>query len=568
MRNNKLMGCNKNGGPQVEEPQVEEKEPKVGNANGQPIEEPQLEEGRAAWIHNYEQARRFIREAPGCGDSYSLTNIQNLMARLGNVQERLSAIHVAGTNGKGSVCACICQILQEAGYRTGLYSSPAVFDEAETIRINGVPISSQGFVQAAAMVQRACAKMQRDGMAHPSAFEIETAVAFCCFYMEKCDYVVLETGMGGAKDATNIIRHPVCSVLTSISKDHMAFLGETLEEIAAEKAGIIKPGCPCVTAQQQPEVMDVLQRAANKAGSRLVVAIDGLLASYEYDSRESRLSLSDSSAQALPVGNRGSVQPLPVDNRGSSARPLLRGKCDSAGPLPVGDRGSSAGPLPAGDRRSSAGPLPAGDRGSSAGPLPAGDRGSSAGPATAGSRQIHCALTGAWQRQNIACALAAVRILQECGVSVPVWAVEQGLAKVRLPGRLERIHEKPDIYIDGAHNEGAALALKETVQNCFTNTKIVYIIGVLADKEYEAVLRLLLPFAAQVFTVTPENERALPGRALAAAASKYKAQVSYAPSVAQAARLAADAAGEQGVVLAFGSFSYLGKLKRAVEDFL
>lgn len=415
------------------------------------------------------------KQAPDERIDYELTNIRNLMARLGNIQDKLSVIHVAGTNGKGSVCACIARILQEAGFRTGLYASPAVFDRLEIIKINDMQIPQQAYAKIMAVIQDVCAKMQADGLAHPTAFEMDTAAAFSYFYQEKCNFVVLEAGMGGAKDAVNIIAHPVCSVFTSISLDHMAYLGGTLWEIAEAKAGIIKSGCPCVSSRQAPEVLEVLSRTAADMGSRFVTAREDRIRGFTYDGWGSRFELEE---------------------------------------------------------------------------------------------EVYCPLAGAWQQENISCALAVVFLLQEEGVRIPAKAVRRGLSAVRLPGRFERIFTKPDIYIDGAHNEGAALALEETVKHCFADRKIVYIIGVLADKEYGKLLRILLPYAVRVFTVTPEHARALDGGKLAVEAGRIHPAVSFAPSVSKAVKEAADAAGADGVVLAFGSFSYLRDLRQAVKDVL
>ncbi len=423
---------------------------------------------------NYGQARKFIEEIGKSGSVYGLESIKSLMRHLGNIQEPLRVIHVAGTNGKGSVCACISKILQAAGFRTGTYLSPAVFSYRESFQVNGMPISRELFAELAGTVRAACVQMLKEGLPHPTAFEVETAVAFCYFQRENCDYVVLETGMGGAEDATNLVTHPVCSVFTSISRDHTAFLGSTLAEIAQAKSGIIKPGCPCVTSVQEPEVMEVIQKTAASKNCSVWTADDTVLGQYEYDALESRFVL------------------------------------DGA--------------------------------------------------------QVHCALTGAFQKQNIACALAVVRLLRELQVQISRGAVIEGLEQVFMPGRFERIHEKPDVYIDGAHNEAAAQFLKETVQNCFTNRKIVYIIGVLADKEYEKVLEAMLPYAAKAYTVTPDNRRALDGQKLARKAGRYHPAVSYVPDINEALKQAVQAAGTGGVVLAFGSFSYLRALRQAVKD--
>lgn len=440
---------------------------------------------------NYQKAREFVKEAGKNGSIYGLDSIKSLMSRLGNVHRQLSILHAAGTNGKGSVCTMLAQILAAQGYKTGQYASPAVFHPLEIIKINGAAVSKEQFAQAAGDVRAACAQMTQEGLAHPTAFEIETAIAFCCFQREACDFVVLETGLGGELDATNVTEHPVCSILTSISRDHMAILGDTLQEIAAAKAGIIKPGCPCVTAVQPSEVMEVLQKAAAQKGSMLRIADARLfLSRFSYSAQGSAFETGKSSSQQA-----GGL--LPPD------------LCGLQGTL---------------------------------------------------------ALAGACQKQNLACVLAAVSLLREKGIRITADAVLKGLAGACLAGRFEKIGTGPDFYIDGAHNEGAALLLRETVQGCLAGRRLVYIIGMLADKEYEKVLRVMLPLASRVFTVTPDNPRALDGKLLAEKAAQLCADAAYVPDICDAAALARRAAGTGGAVLAFGSFFYLGDLKQAVMD--
>lgn len=213
----------------------------------------------------------FLEKARALGSVPGLANMRNLMKELGNVQEKLAIIHVAGTNGKGSVSAMLEQILRMSGCRTGRYSSPAVFCEEERYQINGVYINKETYHTILSEIAEACARLTGRGLLHPTLFEIETALAFLWFYREECQVVILETGMGGALDATNIIEKPLMSVITSISMDHMAFLGETLSEIAAQKAGIIKEGCPVVTARQEPEVYEVLKEACREKHTDLVM---------------------------------------------------------------------------------------------------------------------------------------------------------------------------------------------------------------------------------------------------------------------------------------------------------
>ena len=206
----------------------------------------------------YEEALAYIQQLNNRGIALGLERIETLLARLGSPQDTLHCIHVAGTNGKGSVCAFMDSALRKAGLRVGRYSSPAVLEYLECIQINGASISEHDFAAALTQVREACLAMEQDGQELPTVFEVETAVAFLYFAQQQCDYVLLEVGMGGRLDSTNVIAKPVLSVITPVSLDHTAMLGDTLAAIAAEKGGIIKDGCAVVLGPQQQEALDVL----------------------------------------------------------------------------------------------------------------------------------------------------------------------------------------------------------------------------------------------------------------------------------------------------------------------
>lgn len=207
----------------------------------------------------YAEALAFIEQLNSKGIILGLERMQQLLYLLGNPQKGLRCIHVAGTNGKGSVCAFIDSALQYAGLRVGRYISPTLFHYRERIQINREYIEEQDLADLAEQVQAACRKMQQQKQELPTAFEAETAIAFLYFQNKQCDYVILEAGMGGRLDSTNVIEKPVLSVLTTIDLDHTKMLGNTLQEIAREKAGIIKPGCPVIIGPQKPEAENVLQ---------------------------------------------------------------------------------------------------------------------------------------------------------------------------------------------------------------------------------------------------------------------------------------------------------------------
>ena len=222
---------------------------------------------------DYQQSRAYIRDAEQyAGGALDLTNIKELMKRLGNPQDQLKYIHVAGTNGKGSVIAYLYTTLMKAGYHVGRYISPSVYSYREKIETEGKPISREKFAEQTTRVAAVIEEMTAEGLAHPTPFEIETAVAFLFFAEEKCDPVILEVGMGGITDATNLITTTELAVLVPISMDHQSFLGNTISEIAEKKAGIIKPGSSVVTIGQETEALEVIKKTGAEAGADVCVA--------------------------------------------------------------------------------------------------------------------------------------------------------------------------------------------------------------------------------------------------------------------------------------------------------
>ena len=214
----------------------------------------------------------FLDSLNSLGSVPGLTSIKELLHRLDNPETGVKVIHIAGTNGKGSTGAFIDSILCTAGFVTGRYVSPAVEDPLEIIRISGHNIDSDNFNKIIYRVKKSCEDMVRDGFMHPTRFEVETAAAILFFAEKNVDYAIVECGMGGLYDATNVFDNPVCSVITPVSYDHMQFLGNSLTEIAVNKAGIIKEGCPVVTSKQPKEVMDVLEKTAKECSCELILA--------------------------------------------------------------------------------------------------------------------------------------------------------------------------------------------------------------------------------------------------------------------------------------------------------
>ena len=453
----------------------------------------------------FEEARSFIAESSKTGSILGLESICNLMSELGNIQDELPVIHIAGTNGKGSTGAYLQAIFEMAGLTTARYCSPAVFDPLEIFQYCGKNISESEYAHVMSQVKTACDILVSKGKAMPTVFEIETAAAFVWFYQKKPDIVLLEVGMGGETDATNIVKNPLASVITTISRDHMGFLGEKVEEIAAVKAGIIKEKCPVFSAAQQSGVEQVLFEHANRKQAELRMVDENVCELLK--EKVGQLSFSYKGKNYV-TGMAGLYQMKNAALAIEVAEYLL--------PKLMEKKESKVSVKRIVQERISKEEI--------------------------SREEIHKEEIG---REEI---------------------IKKGIEAARWAGRFEMIQKEPLVIMDGAHNEDAAKQLAQTVHNCFPKQKLTYIIGVLADKEHEKMLELMLPYADQVYTVTPGNPRALDGKQLAEEVRNFHQKVEACDSVTEALKKALQQAKEKKEpVLAFGSLSYLGELKRAIE---
>ncbi len=428
---------------------------------------------------NYRETMEYIEDMSYLGSVPGLESTAELCRRLGDPQEGLFFVHIAGTNGKGSALAYVYSILRTAGYRAGLYTSPAVYAYRERIQVNGKEILAREFALLMSLVREEADAMEAEGLPHPTVFEMETAAAFLHFKEQHCDIVLMECGMGGDLDATNIVRNTLVAAFSSISMDHMAFLGNTLQEIAAHKVGIIKPGAEIVSGIQQPEVSELLRRRAGDAEIRAV--------------ERERLS-------RIKCG-------------------LERQRFDYV---------SDSGIL---------------------------------------YRHLEISLAGLTQPENAALAVEIMEALGKKGFSVTEKQLRDGLGAAKWGYRFEIAARKPYFILDGAHNEDAAKRLAESIRFYFTNKKILYIMGMLKDKEYEKVIAHTYAYAEQIITVTPPGQaRALSGHELAETASGYHPKVTEAGSLEEAVEMAYLLTEKDWVIIAFGSLSYLGALGRILKD--
>jgi dihydrofolate synthase / folylpolyglutamate synthase len=396
----------------------------------------------------YAEAIQFLYGLRLFGAKFGLENTRQLAAPAGNPQGQLRFIHIAGTNGKGSTCAMLESVYRAAGLRVGLFTSPHLVSFRERIQVNRELISEADVVRLVTEMQPRLATFP--AAYHPTFFEVITVMALCYFVRQKCDLVIWETGLGGRLDATNIVT-PLASVITNIGLDHQPWLGETLAEIAAEKAGIIKPGVPALTATNEPEALAVIETTAQRLGS-----------------------------------------------------PLTQVTADHA------------------------------------------------------SRITHHALAGEHQRLNAALALATVARLQTV---LPVTQAQQqsGLAHVHWPGRFQIISQPNGrtLVLDGAHNPAGVEALVAALRAHFPDIKPTLIIGMLADKDWQAMCQRLAGRAAQVLTVPVKSERTTPAEDLAAACG---AGADRPPAIACSSLAAAleQAAGASLVVIT-GSLYLIGE---------
>ncbi|MCM1081842.1 MAG: bifunctional folylpolyglutamate synthase/dihydrofolate synthase [Clostridium sp.] len=218
---------------------------------------------------DFTEAMQYIEEKNKLGQRPGLERIKELLRRLGNPQDKVKCLHIAGTNGKGSIFAFLQDVLTEAGCRVGRYISPTIFHYLERFWIDGSYVDEAAFAKALTKVAKQAEEMEQDGYMSPTAFEIETAVAFCLFLEARVEFALVECGMGGLMDGTNVISNPYMTVMAQISRDHMQFLGDTLSEIAYQKAGIIKENGICVCAPQTDEANAVIKKTCEEKNTRL-----------------------------------------------------------------------------------------------------------------------------------------------------------------------------------------------------------------------------------------------------------------------------------------------------------
>ena len=370
---------------------------------------------------NYKETVCYI-ESISMGDRRGLDDTTKLLAALGNPEKKLKIIHVAGTNGKGSVCTYLSEMLMAMGYSVGLYTSPYLEVFNERIRLNGQNIPDKDLVKHFAVVKEKLEVLSKDEDFSPSQFDIITAGAYCYYAEKNPDFVVLEVGLGGEFDSTNTCT-PLISVITSISLDHTEFLGSTITEIAGAKAGIIKQNIPAVLYHQSEKIETVVKNKAHQMDAPLYIA-----------------DFSNINIQSKSIYG----QTLSVKVQGRSFE------------------------------------------------------------------NIRLTIPGTHQAKNFVTALTAMIVLDQEGIlqGFDENIVRTGAKNAKWNGRTELFRENPVTILDGAHNADGSLAFANYIKEYLADYHIVFVFGVLADKEINIIADNLMPLADEIIITEPHNYRA------------------------------------------------------------
>ena len=407
---------------------------------------------------------------------FGLQNITTLSAALGNPHLALPCVHIAGTNGKGSTAAMLESILRTAGLRTGLYTSPHLERVNERIRIGGEDVSDEDFAASWTQVHSAIELLMASSAlpAHPTYFECVTAMAFLIFAQKRLDIAVYEVGLGGRLDSTNIVT-PEVAVITSIDFDHESLLGHSIAEIAAEKAGIIKPGVTVVCSAERPEAREVVANRCRELGSPLI----DLNSTFRVRSTHSV----DGRYPALAMYRNGNPRFLSLNP-----------------------------------------------------PLP-----------------------GRFQVRNALTAATAAHVLAERGFPVPDSAIEAGIRSVHWPGRLEKLADRPAVYLDGTHNPAGARELVKFWDENFADRRIFLVYGTVRDKAVDEIAGLLFPRAERVIVTAPRQPRAISADVLAEMTAHHARSFLVERDPQTALDRALEMAGPEDAVFATGSLYLVGE---------
>lgn len=425
----------------------------------------------------YEEAMKYITEVGNFGSNYGLERTYKLLEHLGNPERDLKLIHIAGTNGKGSTTSMITEILMGEGYKVGMYTSPFIEEFEERIQINRNNIPKESLAILMDEIKVAVDKVIEAGYNHPTEFEIITVLMLLYFKKENIDFGVIEVGLGGTLDSTNVIK-PIIQVITSISFDHTNLLGNTLEKIAREKAGIIKRGIPTVIYPQQEEVLKVIKNKCFEMDSELYIANNENL-------KFKNIVNLDKPYQLLKYNNEIDI-----------LLPLL------------------------------------------------------------GEHQII----------NLSVAMQAIEVLNNKNIiDISIANIVKSIKNVSWKGRLEVLSNNPYVVIDGAHNIQGIKTLSRNIKNYFKYENLYLILGILADKDVEEMIKIITPMAKKVYSVTPNSIRGELAESLKDEVSKFNKNCKAFDKYEEAYLEALNDASEKDLILASGSLYMIGDMRKIIR---
>jgi len=412
------------------------------------------------------ETMEYIHSVKWQGSKPGLERTRELLARLGNPEKQLKYVHIAGTNGKGSTAACCAAMLKRAGYKTGLFTSPYILRFNERIQINGEHISDDELEQLVNQI-RPFADAMEDA---PTEFEMITALGFMHFAQKKCDIVVLEVGMGGELDSTNVIETPDVGVIVTIGFDHVAELGPTISDIAAAKAGIIKNGGDVVIYGGVEDVERVFERVSKERGANLIRTDFTRISNLKF-------SFAGAEFDFEPYG------------------------------------------------------------------------------------KVSLPLAGSYQPNNAAVAITAMETLRSKGYNISDEHIVDGLSKAFWPGRFEILGQNPVFILDGAHNPQAIEVTADSLKNHFEDKKIIFIVGVMADKDIDSMMKYIAPLAERFVAVRPDHPRAMEANILAEKLSAYGAPVTAYDNVREGMADVLNNACETDIICAVGSLYFSADIR-------
>jgi dihydrofolate synthase/folylpolyglutamate synthase len=415
---------------------------------------------------NYQETVEYLVNLDVFGWHPGLARIEKLMEVLGNPEKEMRFVHIGGTNGKGSTTSMLVSALRANGYKTGMFISPHLVSYRERMQINGEMVPKERLVELTEKVKGKIKVMTDQGYEHPTGFEVSTAIALLYFYEEKTDIAVIEVGLGGAIDSTNVII-PAVSVITNVTLDHMFYLGDTVREIATVKSGIIKEGVPVITASEDPEALDVIRTKAKAMH-----------------------------APYLRIGRELYYNVLELREDGT--RFLVKD-----------DQGYSI--------------------------------------------ELQTPLVGVHQAVNGSTVMMVIKELEKQGMVFSAEKTMEGFQKTFWPARLELVGTKPKILLDAAHNFDGAVKLRRSLNSIYKYDKLIYVIGMLADKQRSKVLAKLGPLADSIVVTKPNSPRAGDWEAMYKEARNYTHDVYKDESIEGAVDKALSLAGEDDLVCIAGS---------------